>query len=139
MLQYPIIWITLFNSFDFIGRTAPRWDAAIFIGPGALWLPTVLRVVFVPAFIFCLHHLYFFTSDFMGYLCMSLMALSNGYCGTLAMMYGPARVDAINKERAGTIMVFFLTAGLTGGVWLGVLFNGLFGQDSSIVKGGYIA
>uniref|UniRef100_A0A7S1CGA6 Equilibrative nucleoside transporter 1 n=1 Tax=Bicosoecida sp. CB-2014 TaxID=1486930 RepID=A0A7S1CGA6_9STRA len=135
---YPIILITLFNCFDFIGRTAPRWDAAIFIGPRMLWVPTLLRLIFIPGFIFCLHHLYFFTSDFMGYLTMSLMALTNGYFGTLAMMYGPANVDAVNKERAGTIMVFFLTAGLTAGVWTGVLFNGLFGQQSTIIHGGRV-
>lgn len=64
-------------------------------------------------------------SDLFMYASMILFGLSNGYLGTLAMMYGPARVGVFDKEQAGTVMVFCLTIGLTSGVWTGVLINDL--------------
>lgn len=134
---FPIILITLFNAFDFIGRTAPRWDALIFVSPR--WLPaaTALRVVFVPLFIMCMHHVGL-TSDMWAYASMIGMALTNGYFGTLAMMYGPERVGVKDKEQAGTVMVFFLTAGLTSGVWTGVLLNGFYGLQGTAIHGGTV-
>lgn len=131
-----MILITLFNVFDLVGRTSPKWDSLIFIGPKWLWVPTVLRVGFIPLFVMSLHHIVF-TDDFWMYAFMSLMALSNGYLGTLAMMYGPARVGVADKERAGSVMVFFLTTGLTSGVWMGLLFNKLFGIGGTLIHGGH--
>jgi len=43
---------------------------------------------------------------------MLLFALTNGYCGTLAMMYGPTNTESHEKEKAGTMMSFFLNFGI---------------------------
>ena len=40
--------------------------------------------------------------------------------GTLAMMLGPQQVSQEHSSRAGLIMVFFLTADLAVGSWVGV-------------------
>jgi solute carrier family 29 (equilibrative nucleoside transporter), member 1/2/3 len=67
----------------------------------------------------------FFKNDFWQYMFMAVFALTNGYQGTLCMMFGPQDAAAANKERAGTIMVFFLTCGLTVGVLTGTVINDL--------------
>jgi len=54
---------------------------------------------------------------------MGVFAASSGYCATLAMAYGAEGLDGDQKEAAGSIMVFFMTLGLTLGVWSGVLIS----------------
>lgn len=51
-----IILITMFNGCDFLGRTAPRWDALVLIKPDYLWIFTTARVIFFAAFILVLKH-----------------------------------------------------------------------------------
>jgi equilibrative nucleoside transporter 1/2/3 len=119
---FPIILFTAFNFFDLVGRTIPRWDYFIFFSRRTLWIPTVLRLAFLPLFILSLHPK-FFVNDMWMYVFMSLMGLSNGYVGTLCMMFGPDAVEVKDKESAGTMMVFFLTSGLTAGVWTGTLID----------------
>jgi len=113
---YPIILFTAFNLFDFVGRTIPRW--IVIFNEKTLWILTLLRFIFFPLFVLCLKPK-IFEQDFWMYLFMILFSLSNGYVGTLAMMFGPDLVNNQNKEIAGTLMVFFLTFGLTVGVWTG--------------------
>jgi len=117
-----IILITEFNVFDLIGRYITRYDGLIFFTPKTLWIPSLLRVLLFPAFIFQLHPRYL-DNDIFAYLFMAIFSFSSGYLATLAMMYGPERCKAQDKERAGTISIFFLTIGLTGGVWTGSLLN----------------
>ena len=54
---------------------------------------------------------------------MLTFALTNGYLGTLAMMFGPVTLRPADKEAGGSLMVFFLTLGLTLGVWTGNLLD----------------
>ena len=76
-----------------------------------------------------------FNSDIYPIVFMTLMAVSNGYLGTLGMMYGPRYVTCNpyfdfnvtwrcvvcslvlthEKETAGVMMSFFLTSGLAAG------------------------
>lgn len=52
-----------------------------------------------------------------------LMALSNGYTSTLAMIYGPQQVnpEGPDAETAGSIMILALTFGLCSGAGLSYL------------------
>jgi len=105
-----------FNLFDLIGRSGAGFVQLI---PMA-WLPTasVSRLVFVPLFALCnvpetrLHVL--FASTFWPLLFMALMAISNGYVSTLAMIYGPQHIDQAtnDSEIAGSVMILALTCGL---------------------------
>jgi len=52
---------------------------------------------------------------------MTLFAFSNGYFGTLAMMFGPIEVLPHEKEMAGNIMTFFLILGIFIGSHLSLL------------------
>lgn len=90
------------------------------------WLPTasLCRLVFVPLFALCnvtdsqLHVV--FSSSAWPLLFMACMALSNGYVSTLAMIYGPQRIDkaSSDSEIAGSVMILALTCGLFTGSML---------------------
>jgi len=98
-----------FQVFDFLGRTLPRW--LILFNVKTLWIPVGLRVVFFPLFILSINPLVF-DSDAFYFIFMMAFALSNGYCATLAMMYGPTRVKDGEKEVAGIMMSFVLNFGI---------------------------
>jgi hypothetical protein len=59
-----------------------------------------------------------FGSDWFKILNMILFALSNGYNGTLLMIYGPQEVDTEYKESAGMVCNLHLL----GGIFMGCLF-----------------
>jgi len=104
-----IFMMALFMIGDYIGRTAPKWIRIP--SPKALWVPSVARLVFFPLFILSAKGMVFHYDAF-SYIFMFVFALSNGYFGTLAMMYGPDFADNHEKETAGAMMSFFLQAGI---------------------------
>ena len=63
-----------------------------------MWPASLLRVALIPMFMLC--NLNFgggsivlwkplFTQDYVPYILMAVLGLTNGYYGTLCMMYGP--------------------------------------------------
>ncbi|PRP89514.1 equilibrative nucleoside transporter [Planoprotostelium fungivorum] len=106
---FQIILITLFMIFDFIGRALPRW----FRFPSKyLWVLVLSRFVFFALFLLMVLGGPIIQSDPSAFVVMSLLAISNGYCGSLSMMYGPQYVDPHEKERAGAVMSFALNLGI---------------------------
>ncbi|XP_065829682.1 equilibrative nucleoside transporter 3-like isoform X2 [Oscarella lobularis] len=113
----PVTCFLLFNACDFTGRTIAAWIP--FISSKWLWLPSFLRLAFLPLYVFCnvqpRDSPVVFNSDVFPIVFMLLMAISNGYLSTLAMMYGPSFVSDHEKETAGTMMALFLGLGLVAG------------------------
>ncbi|EFA78047.1 equilibrative nucleoside transporter family protein [Heterostelium album PN500] len=108
---FQIIFVLSFMIGDYIGRTAPKW--IILFTPNNLWIPAVLRLVFFPLFAFCVKPL-LFRNIYLYFFIMFVFALTNGYCGTLAMMFGPTKADDHEKEVTGIVMSFFLNFGNFG-------------------------
>ncbi len=104
--------IFLFQIFDFVGRTLPRW--VVIIPPRLLWIFSVARVVFGALFILCIRPLGhpIFASNYASFVIMVFFALTNGYFGTLAMMFAPKFVADHEKNVAGMIMSVFLQLGI---------------------------
>lgn len=123
----PVTSFLLYNVADFCGRQMTIWLQIP--GPTSPVLPVlvVLRTALVPLFMFCnyqpRHHLHqvFFAHDVFPVLFVCLLGLSNGYLGTLSMIYGPKVVPRDLAEPAGVIMSFFLAAGLAAGSAFSVL------------------
>jgi len=107
-----------FNLGDYFGRSLagfiqipkkhwPKW---------ILPLISVSRLLFIPIFIFCnaqpRSFSVLFKHDAFPSIFMLLFSMTNGYFGSLAMMYGPSAVDSQNAELAGTIMACCLSIGL---------------------------
>lgn len=117
----------MFNLWDFIGRTAAGVYNCIpntTRGHRVLVFATILRVAFVPAFLWCNARpdrgyasmlTPVFTSDVWPIVFMILMSFTNGYFSSICMMFGPTLVQPESMATAGTMMVFCLTCGLLTG------------------------
>jgi equilibrative nucleoside transporter 1/2/3 len=108
-----ILLIFTFQLFDFIGRTLPRF--VIFIPRRLVIFLALFRVVFIFLFIILVRP-HWLTSNAWAFAFMVVFAVSNGYLGTLAMMYGPQGLAAHEKEAASVILSFALNAGVFAGV-----------------------
>ncbi|OCT71939.1 equilibrative nucleoside transporter 3 isoform X2 [Xenopus laevis] len=117
----PITCFLIYNFSDFCGRQVTAWVQSP--GPNSKILPTLvfLRTLFIPLFMFCNYqprkHIatVIFQSDVYPVFFLSLFGLSNGYLGTLSMIYGPKVVPKELAEGTAIIMSFFLGLGLAVG------------------------
>lgn len=123
----PLTSFLLYNVADFCGRQATAWLQVP--GPTSRVLPALVlcRSVIVPLLMFCNFqprdhlHTVLFTHDAYPVAFNCLLGLSNGYLGTLPMIYGPKVVPRELAEATGVIMSFFLTLGLAVGSAFSVL------------------
>uniref|UniRef100_A0A3Q4AJ50 Uncharacterized protein n=1 Tax=Mola mola TaxID=94237 RepID=A0A3Q4AJ50_MOLML len=123
----PLTSFLLYNLADFCGRQATAWLQVP--GPTSPVLPILVlsRSVMVPLFMFSNYqprdhlHTVLFSHDVYPIVFNCLLGLSNGYLGTLPMIYGPKVVPRELAEATGVVMSFFLTLGLAVGSALSVL------------------
>lgn len=76
-------------------------------------IPTILRLATLPVMI--LLSLSKIQSDVCSFIIMALMAVTNGYCSTLTLIYGPPRVPEEIRELSGIIIGTTIQAGILGG------------------------
>lgn len=88
--------------FDFVGRLSPKFFSIPF---AALTLVIWLRVGFFVLFILMAWKTPIIQNDIVAFIAMTVFALTNGYCCSLSMIYGPQEVETHEKQSAGTIMV----------------------------------
>ncbi len=123
----PLTSFLLYNAADFCGRQATAWLQVP--GPTSHLLPVLVacRSIMVPLFMFCNYqprdhlHTVLFAHDLYPVVFNCLLGLSNGYLGTLPMIYGPKVVPRELAEATGVVMSFFLTLGLAVGSAFSVL------------------
>ncbi|XP_069394384.1 equilibrative nucleoside transporter 3 [Paralichthys olivaceus] len=123
----PLTSFLLYNVADFCGRQATAWLQVP--GPTSRILPVLVlcRTIMVPLIMFCNYqprdqiHTVLFTHDAFPVLFNCMLGLSNGYLGTLPMIYGPKVVPRELAEATGVVMSFFLTLGLAVGSAFSVL------------------
>ncbi|XP_048472367.1 equilibrative nucleoside transporter 3 [Rhincodon typus] len=123
----PLTCFFLYNFADWVGRQITAWIQVP--GPKSKALPilVLLRTAFLPLFIFCNYqprdhlHIVLFDQDFYPAIFISALGLTNGYLGTLPMIYGPKIVPKELAEPTGVVMSFFLTLGLAAGSAFSVL------------------
>ncbi|XP_052765911.1 equilibrative nucleoside transporter 3-like isoform X2 [Mya arenaria] len=121
-----LVCFLLFNAGDWAGRSVAGTFKRPGIGKSNLLLVlSVMRVVFIPLIMFCnaqpRHDPVIFNSDAFPVIFIMLLGLTNGYLGTLAMMYGPSMVMAEHAEMTGAIMATCLTSGLVSGSLMAIL------------------
>ncbi|KAM6916404.1 equilibrative nucleoside transporter 3 [Xenentodon cancila] len=123
----PFTSFLLFNVADFCGRQATAWVQVP--GPTSRILPALVlcRSVMIPLIMFCNYqprdhlHTVLFAHDVYPVVFNCLLGLTNGYLGTLPMIYGPKVVPRELAEATGVVMSFFLTLGLAVGSAFSVL------------------
>ncbi|NXD44287.1 S29A3 protein, partial [Copsychus sechellarum] len=117
----PLTCFLLYNFADWCGRQVTAWIQLP--GPKSKLLPVLvlLRTIFLPLFILSNYqpraHIQtvVFKQDFYPVVFTALLGLSNGYLGTLVMVYGPKIVPKELAEAAGVVMTFYLMLGLALG------------------------
>ncbi|XP_075466712.1 equilibrative nucleoside transporter 3 isoform X1 [Ascaphus truei] len=117
----PLTCFLVYNFADWSGRQITAWIQSP--GPNSKLLPALvmLRTLFIPLFIFSNYqprkHIdkVLFQSDAYPAIFIALLGLSNGYLGTLSMVYGPKVVPKELAEGAAVMMSFFLSLGLAVG------------------------
>ncbi|XP_054885572.1 equilibrative nucleoside transporter 3 [Poeciliopsis prolifica] len=123
----PLTSFLLYNVADFSGRLMTAWVQNP--GPTSRILPVLVlcRTVLVPLLMFCNYqprdhlHTVLFPHDVYPVVFNCLLGLSNGYLGTLPMIYGPKVVPRELAEATGVVMSFFLALGLAVGSAFSVL------------------
>ncbi|KAM7385777.1 hypothetical protein PAMP_001834 [Pampus punctatissimus] len=123
----PLTSFLLYNVADFCGRQVTAWLQVP--GPTSRLLPALVlcRTAIVPLLMFCNYqprdhlHTVLFTHDVYPVVFNCLLGLTNGYLGTLPMIYGPKVVPRELAEATGVVMSFFLTMGLAVGSAFSVL------------------
>ncbi|KAK8751945.1 hypothetical protein OTU49_011201 [Cherax quadricarinatus] len=110
-----VVMILTLTAYLYMSKTPQR-------GSKILYIMVLLRVVFIPLFLLCNHNPNsaiptVFGHDAWYVVFMLLFSLSNGYCSSLCMMYGPKMVSEDKAEVASSMMAAMLGLGLlTGGL-----------------------
>jgi len=123
----PLTSFFLYNAADFCGRQTTAWLQVP--GPTSKVLPVLVlcRTALIPLIMFCNYqprshlHTVLFAHDVYPVVFICLLGVSNGYLGTLPMIYGPKVVPRELAEATGVVMSFFLTLGLAVGSAISVL------------------
>ncbi|KAH8255412.1 hypothetical protein KR038_002599 [Drosophila bunnanda] len=114
-----------FNVCAMLGSLTTSWVK--WPGPKFLWVPVVLRVVFIPLFVFCNYSppdttrslAVYIDNDWIYWGIGILMAYSSGYLSSLGMMYAPSTVHTKYQTTAG----MYAAAMLITGIFSGVMFS----------------
>lgn len=109
-----------FQIFDVCGRYLADAIAG-HLPPSKLWIFAVLRLLFVPAFLLGQWHpesCFIWGSDTGRLMLVALMALSNGFVASCAMMYGPSSCDRGLREVSGICMGCMMIIGIFCGTLL---------------------
>ncbi|XP_043262461.1 equilibrative nucleoside transporter 3 [Colletes gigas] len=122
----PVVTYLIFSIGDYTGRILSgilQWPKN---KPWRMVLLSLMRVIFVPALIFCnaqpRHHLPVYIHNDIYYILITIVfAISNGYLYNLTFILTPTVVDSHEKEIASAIMGAFLGVGLTAGAAFSVL------------------
>ncbi|XP_053978971.1 equilibrative nucleoside transporter 3 [Hylaeus anthracinus] len=122
----PVVTYLIFSIGDYAGRILSgilQWPKN---RPWYVVLLSVMRVIFVPALIFCnaqpRHHLPVYIYKDVYYILITIMfAISNGYLCNLTFILTPTVVESQEKEMASAMMGAFLGVGLTSGAAISVL------------------
>lgn len=127
-LFVPITCFLTFNFFAMLGSSCTSWVQ--WPTPKYLWIPVVLRVVFLPLFLFSNYHPkdvirslpVFITNDYAYWTIGVIMSFSSGYLSSLGMMYTPQTVAQKHQITAG----MFAAAMLITGIFTGITFSMVF-------------
>ncbi|KAI5611549.1 equilibrative nucleoside transporter 1 [Silurus asotus] len=126
----PVFCFLMFNLMDWAGRSLTA--KCTWPGKDSIILPclVLVRVIFIPLFMLC--NVFprqklpvVFAHDAWYIVFMIVFSFSNGYLASLCMCFGPKKVAQHEAETAGSIMVFFLSLGLSLGAALSFGFRAL--------------
>jgi len=116
--------ITLFNIFDFAGKSLPVYEAFRIHKPMKLFVLSLVRLLFYPMYAFAvLGPVGVVKKDPLGPIYLSVITIalgfSNGILTSNCIMEAPGQVSLPNAERTEMLIIWFLLLGLLVGALLG--------------------
>jgi len=126
---YPIILLTIYNCFDFVGKSSPMLSFFQCGSPKLLLISSVTRIGFYGLYCAAAFGPTSFTKSDIGApvyvsLITVLLGFTNGYCTANLFIEAPRRVHVVNAEKVEMLMVWFLLFGIFTGScmsWLWLL------------------
>jgi equilibrative nucleoside transporter 1/2/3 len=117
---WPLILLTLQSIADCIGRVCVRWN--IGVTKTNVYIPVILRMLMIPIIVMCVKGVVF-ASDGWSIFWVLILGFSNGYLGTMSIIYVVDGVEGQYQATAGMFISFFINFGLVLGASLGLVFQ----------------
>lgn len=115
---WPLLLLALFAVADCLGRLATPYR--LFFTVKNMWIAVLVRFLLFPLII-CLVKGIYFTNDCFSVLFVFALGFTNGYLGTLSILFVNESVTAAEKGVTGTFTGFFLNLGLVFGATGGMI------------------
>ena len=115
---WPLLLLFDFSILDVIGRFCVSYRGPL--TANNIWIPVLIRVVVLSPIIILLAKGIFFTHDIWSVLFVGLLGFTNGYLGSLSIIFVNECVPEKDKGLAGTLTGFTLNAGLVAGATLAI-------------------
>jgi len=109
---FAIVLITEFTVFDTIGRYAAGYTKCG-LTKDRLWFPVFLRFLLYP--IFLLFYMRVYHNEILIFATNAVLAISNGFLVSIAMMLAPGQLLTHEREVGGAILSFYAQFGILAG------------------------
>lgn len=115
---WSLILLTVFAISDCVGRFMVRYRFGL--TPHNIWVVVVARTLLIPIIVGIVKG-YWFTSDWWSVFFVAILGHTNGYVGTLTIIFVNESVHPDEQQLAGPFTSFFLNLGLVLGASAGLL------------------
>ncbi|XP_028170214.1 equilibrative nucleoside transporter 4 [Ostrinia nubilalis] len=126
----PIILMSAFNLFDFIGKIAAAWPYEW--SRSQLLMASGVRLLLVPLLLLCAapRHSPHIVGDVYPIMFSVVLGFSNGLFGSVPMIMAPSRVGREHREIAGNMMTLSYNGGLLSGSLVSYLLLSMLGPQA---------
>ncbi|XP_026499290.1 equilibrative nucleoside transporter 4 isoform X2 [Vanessa tameamea] len=130
----PIILMSSFNLFDFIGKIAAAWPYEW--SRSQLLMASGLRLLLVPLLLLCAapRHSPHIVGDVYPIMFSVVLGFTNGLFGSVPMIMAPSRVGREHREIAGNMMTLSYNGGLLSGSLVSYLLLGMLGPPAEACR-----
>ncbi|DAZ95633.1 TPA: hypothetical protein N0F65_002262 [Lagenidium giganteum] len=115
---WSLILLTVFSIWDCIGRFMVRYRGVF--TANNIWVAVLARFLLIPVIVGIVKG-WCFTNDWWSVIFVSILGHTNGYIGTLAIIFVNESVDTNEQQIAGSFTSFFLNLGLVLGASAGLV------------------
>jgi equilibrative nucleoside transporter 1/2/3 len=131
----------LFNFGDWCGRMIPALiHVKLLCHHTGLLIASLLRIVFIPAILFCniqdpnRWYAPLLSNSILFFIILGLLAITNGWFGSMTFLNAPHLVDRIDRPLASTTMNLLLVVGLASGSAFSFLMQAIVCGCNPVIK-----
>ncbi|CAH2091172.1 unnamed protein product [Euphydryas editha] len=130
----PIVLMSSFNLFDFIGKIAAAWPYEW--SRSQLLMASGVRLLLVPLLLLCAapRHSPHIVGDVYPIMFSVVLGFTNGLFGSVPMIMAPSRVGREHREIAGNMMTLSYNGGLLSGSLVSYLLLGMLGPPADTCR-----